>query len=297
MASAFSSNQTWRQTALLTGLTVCVGAILAVMTFLVLQAVTDWQAIALAGAILVAMLPNLALGLFLGHQLARHQRVLQLVRSARTKLRDSNRSLRHRALVDGMTGLPNRERFFQRMAAVQHKYANNMVMIVDADRFKNINDSFGHHVGDQALMHIVAVLKRMRRSQDCVGRIGGEEFAILLVDTSEAEGDVIAEMIRREIEKIIFSPFEGVRHSLTVSIGLSVFGDATDRAAAMRQADVALFEAKRKGRNCCIRYTPGMATKPRMPDAIPETPFAVSDLRAVRASRSGGGQLLQVKRN
>jgi diguanylate cyclase (GGDEF)-like protein len=179
------------------------------------------------------------------------------------ELQKVNQDLQHRASIDGLTGLANREHFIKLFDERRMNYHNNILMIVDADHFKNINDGYGHPVGDKALILLSSVFKRILRKNDLVGRIGGEEFGVLLPDTCHAEGEIIGEMIRHEIENTLFEPQEGVPHRMTVSIGLTGVSPHEERALPMRNADSALFEAKRRGRNQCVLYSPGMREKPR----------------------------------
>ncbi|GAA0466175.1 GGDEF domain-containing protein [Parasphingorhabdus litoris] len=179
------------------------------------------------------------------------------------ELQRVNKDLQHRASFDGLTGLANREHFIELFDQRRMKYQDNILMIVDADHFKNINDGYGHPVGDKALVLLAAVFKRILRKDDLVGRIGGEEFGVLLPDTCAAEGEIIGEMIRHEIENTLFEPHEGIPHRITVSIGLTGVSRHEERAFPMRNADSALFEAKRRGRNQCVLYKPGMREKPR----------------------------------
>ena len=185
------------------------------------------------------------------------------LKETQEELQQVNKDLQRRASIDGLTGLANREHFIKLFDERRMKSSRNVLMIVDADHFKNINDGYGHPVGDQALILLSSVFKRMLRRGDLVGRIGGEEFGVLLPDTSPAEGEIIGEMVRREIENVLFEPQEGVRHRMTVSIGLTSVSPNEERAFPMRNADSALFEAKRRGRNQCVLYTPGMREKPR----------------------------------
>lgn len=185
------------------------------------------------------------------------------LKEAQEDLQQVNKDLQRRASIDGLTGLANREHFIKLFDERRMKSSHNVLMIVDADHFKNINDGYGHPVGDQALILLSSVFKRILRKNDLVGRIGGEEFGVLLPDTSKAEGEIIGEMVRHEIENTLFEPQEGVPHRITVSIGLTAVMQHEERALPMRNADSALFEAKRRGRNQCVLYTPGMREKPR----------------------------------
>ena len=185
------------------------------------------------------------------------------LRETQRELRQVNSSLKQKANYDGMTGLPNREHFFKRIEGLRAECQNSVLLMIDVDHFKNINDSFGHPVGDEALILLAKVFRKILRKDDLVGRIGGEEFGILLPDTSEAEGQIIGEMIRHEIESTKFEPRQGIRHVITVSIGLTHAAPHHDRSHLMRNADTALFEAKRRGRNQVVLFEPGMRSKPR----------------------------------
>ncbi|QJB69547.1 GGDEF domain-containing protein [Parasphingorhabdus halotolerans] len=220
-----------------------------------------WGAMALA--ITVPWGISIPLSFYMSKQRRKVALVAMRLKEARQKLRDANKTLEHKASYDGLTGLFNREHFLAEFEQRRMASSANVLLIIDADHFKDINDGYGHPIGDKALILISTVFKRMLRKDDLVGRIGGEEFGILLPDTVEAEGEIIAEMIRHEIESIIFEPQKNVRHRMTVSIGITGVSPHHERALPMRNADTALFEAKRRGRNQCVLYKPGMRSKPR----------------------------------
>lgn len=151
---------------------------------------------------------------------------------------------------DHMTGLLNREGFLHQLEQCRERNDSHVVLIVDADHFKRINDRYGHSKGDEALMKIARALQYAVRRKDVVGRIGGEEFGILLVSVSLEEGMQMADLIRRQVQCIPWQPDASEAPGLTVSIG----GAAMDRSSAkvadvLRQADRCLYEAKRLGRN------------------------------------------------
>ena len=182
---------------------------------------------------------------------------------AQSKLRDANKALERRANFDGMTGLLSRDSFFHQLERLRMAEQPNVLMIVDVDHFKKINDNFGHPVGDQALILLGRVFRKTLRQQDLVGRIGGEEFGIFLPETSAPEGQIIGEIIRHEIENTIFQPFDNMRHVITVSIGVTDVAPHHQRASILGNADTALFTAKRRGRNQVVLFEPGMLAKPR----------------------------------
>lgn len=207
------------------------------------------------------------IGIPLGWYMAKQRKKLIVtanrLRETQDQLKQANKSLTYKANFDGMTGLPNREFFFDQLKGLEAARQDSVLMIIDVDHFKQINDSFGHPVGDRALTLLASVFRKILRRNDIVGRIGGEEFGILLPDASEAEGQIIGEMIRYEIENTVFEPHEGVRHVITVSIGISSALSPHDSSKLMRNADKALFEAKRTGRNKVMLFEPGMRSTPR----------------------------------
>ena len=162
-----------------------------------------------------------------------------------------------------MTGLLSRDSFFSQLDKKLVDEKTSVLMIVDVDHFKNINDNFGHPIGDQALVLLGKIFRKTLRENDLVGRIGGEEFGIFLPETSTAEGQIIGEIVRHEIENTIFEPYHNMRHVITVSIGMTDVAPRQQRAALMGNADTALFTAKRSGRNQVVLFEPGMRAKPR----------------------------------
>ena len=180
-----------------------------------------------------------------------------------SNLREANKALEQRANFDGMTGLLSRDSFFSQLDKMLVDEKASVLMIVDVDHFKNINDNFGHPIGDQALVLLGKIFRKTPRENDLVGRIGGEEFGIFLPETSTAEGQIIGEIVRHEIENTIFEPYHNMRHVITVSIGMTDVAPRQQRAALMGNADTALFTAKRSGRNQVVLFEPGMRAKPR----------------------------------
>jgi diguanylate cyclase (GGDEF)-like protein len=169
---------------------------------------------------------------------------------AHLDLNKAHERLAFNARHDQMTGLLNREGFLHQLEQHRERNDSHVVLIVDADHFKRINDRHGHAKGDEALLKIARALQYAVRRKDFVGRIGGEEFGILLVSVSVEEGMQMADLVRRQVQCIPWQPDAGDAAGLTVSIG----GAAMDRSRArvadvLRQADRCLYEAKRLGRN------------------------------------------------
>lgn len=165
----------------------------------------------------------------------------------------AERRVRELAITDELSGLANRRAFYaamEREAARQDRLdAPFSVLLMDIDRFKAINDSFGHPVGDEVIRRLAAVLRDHSRAADIPARIGGEEFALLLPDTPPAVADEIAERIRRAIADQTIQTSRGAI-TFTVSIGTSSNGLAGGSVEAMlTAADTALYASKNAGRN------------------------------------------------
>ncbi|RWD74067.1 GGDEF domain-containing protein [Mesorhizobium sp.] len=171
---------------------------------------------------------------------------------AHAQLAAAHRRLSEKASRDDMTGMLNRETFFAALDGSRRKSDRGALLIIDADHFKRINDSYGHLTGDEALLLIAGAIERGVRSGDVLGRIGGEEFAAFLVGASEREAKHVAERIRREVELIRFRPSDGRTVPLTVSIGGISCGEGATVSDLMRAADRRLYEAKNRGRNLSI---------------------------------------------
>jgi diguanylate cyclase (GGDEF)-like protein len=175
----------------------------------------------------------------------------QLAR-AHAELATAHTRLKEKSRRDQMTGMLNREAFFGSLDRSRRKTDRGALLIIDADHFKKINDSFGHLTGDRALLEIEAAIAREVRACDVLGRIGGEEFAAYLVGASDQEAVRVAERIRREVELIRFQPVEGCSVPLTVSIGGTICMYDAGVSDLMRAADKRLYEAKSRGRNTAV---------------------------------------------
>jgi diguanylate cyclase (GGDEF)-like protein len=161
-----------------------------------------------------------------------------------------------------MTGLNNRrylEEYIETLLAnVRRQQINLAIMMLDLDYFKMVNDTYGHDAGDTVLKALASVLKQSVRSSDMVIRYGGEEFLIVLQDTSGSDADQVAENIRATVEKIRVNIGGNVLQK-TISIGLADYPkDSATFWQAIKFADVALYRAKQTGRNRVVRFTPEM---------------------------------------
>ncbi|KOY14575.1 GGDEF domain-containing protein [Paenibacillus xylanivorans] len=169
--------------------------------------------------------------------------------------------LERRASTDHLTNLSNRRQFEKSLElelerAREYKQKLSL-LVIDIDRFKKVNDTFGHTSGDAVLKQLGQLLIQHARSADIVSRNGGEEFAILLLDCGHNQAMAIAESIRQSVEKYHFALPDGNTIRLTISIGVAVFPDHCDDRDDndfFEQADRALYEAKNTGRNrvCAI---------------------------------------------
>jgi diguanylate cyclase (GGDEF)-like protein len=163
---------------------------------------------------------------------------------------------------DFLTGLPNRallsDRLAQAIALVQRHRKRLAVLYMDLDNFKDINDSFGHSIGDQLLQSAAKRLEQCIRHSDTVSRQGGDEFVVLL---SEVESAQDAACVSEKLIKAMAKPhlFDGHELTVTLSIGISLFpDDAGDAEAILTNADIAMYHAKRVGGNSYKRFTPDM---------------------------------------
>lgn len=181
---------------------------------------------------------------------------LERLRSARDEigrlhgeLTSAHAALALRARHDGMTGLLNRESFFGEASRQSSREDAGALLVVDADHFKTINDRFGHPAGDAALLAISAAMKAVLRKGDLCGRIGGEEFAVYLPCTTEADARAIAERLRAAVAAFDFETQDGSKLALTVSIGGAPAGPGRSFEQVMTEADRLLYKAKRRGRD------------------------------------------------
>jgi len=169
------------------------------------------------------------------------------------KLHDAYREMERRASRDGMTGLANREAFFRALSTMPRKHDRGYLLMIDADRFKRINDEYGHDAGDHVIRAIAEAISRSIRAEDVGARIGGEEFAVILRDAELDEANLVAERIRTQIEGHRTRTAEGRQLAVTVSIGGAPVDMRSTQEQVMRLADKQLYKAKNHGRNMvCI---------------------------------------------
>ncbi len=179
-----------------------------------------------------------------------------------TELKMMEEAMRHEALHDPLTNLPNRVLFSDRvdMAIAKADREKTMValMFLDLDRFKGINDAFGHNVGDMLLQSAAGVLRGCLRDSDSVARLGGDEFTILLSSINHEEDAI---KVARKILSAVNQKWNLAGHSmhLTTSVGISIYpDDGLDSETLIRKADTAMYSAKAHGGNTFRLYAPFM---------------------------------------
>jgi diguanylate cyclase (GGDEF)-like protein len=179
-----------------------------------------------------------------------HQAALTIQRA---RLLDKARMFEQRAITDSLTGLHNRqqilelaEREFQRVRRFGHPLAT---LMVDVDNFKAVNDTLGHAAGDRVLESVATTCRDALRDIDLIGRYGGDEFMVLLVETELDEARNIAERLRQSVAQAPVRIDPGPV-SVTISVGIAILTeDSTNLAALLNNADVALYTAKKAGKN------------------------------------------------
>lgn len=164
------------------------------------------------------------------------------------QLEKANEKLAAQRHTDGLTGIANRSAFDKRLEeevdrARRHEQSLSLLMI-DVDRFKDYNDTFGHAAGDDVLKQVARVLDGIGRSSDFVARFGGEEFTVILPETALAGAVIMAERFRRGIANATWE-----HGAATISVGVAELIDGTFATELLKSADLALYAAKAAGRN------------------------------------------------
>jgi diguanylate cyclase (GGDEF)-like protein/PAS domain S-box-containing protein len=171
-----------------------------------------------------------------------------------TERKKLERELEHQARTDFLTGIPNRRYFLnladQELARARRYGRPFSMLMLDLDLFKNVNDHYGHRVGDLTLQKVVEVCGQMLREVDVVGRLGGEEFGIILPETDAEQALQVADRVRQAVAIASVALPKGGSVSITTSIGVATYSEAdTDVDAVLNRADRALYQAKRSGRD------------------------------------------------
>lgn len=187
--------------------------------------------------------------------------ILSLVAENQITREHSNDGLIRFAFTDFLTGLKTRGYFEQQLESEIKRSArtgqNLALLMVDIDFFKQLNDRYGHHIGDQVLRDVASLLLKDMREVDTVARYGGEEFVIILPETNHDGAKFVAQRLRRTVEHARFfaGSSDSVEH-LTISIGIAIFdGNPLLKRDLIEHADAALYAAKKKGRNRVLLYS------------------------------------------
>ena len=209
------------------------------------------------------------------HMVASLRRNREELSSANHALRETNEELHQISITDGLTGLYNRkhimELFAREKSRSQRTHHDLSVMMLDIDYFKKINDAYGHPVGDTVMCRLAETFMSSVRDCDYVGRYGGEEFMVILPDSTLENAAVTAERIRTNVGNLQFVE-DGQTFSVTVSIGIAGFPDHGENTESIvGHADSALYQAKAEGRNKVVTAEKenllGLATVHLLPSA------------------------------
>lgn len=210
--------------------------------------------------VLGQLIMNCRLHLRLEEQIAERTRQLAEALEEARILKDRFEAL---SFTDELTSLFNRRYFFsqaEKMLSAAFRYDQPLsVLALDLDHFKQINDNCGHAFGDRVLIDVAGILKRTIRESDLLARLGGEEFILLAPNTDQEEGMALAERIRVGVQEMVWED-HGSSFRISISIGLSCLKPQRDKQAVhidelVREADLALYEAKRSGRNRVAAYS------------------------------------------
>ena len=183
---------------------------------------------------------------------------------ARLQLEQRTAQLHHQALHDALTGLPNRalvlDRIEQMLVRDRRHQTTGAALFLDLDDFKNVNDTLGHGAGDRLLIAVAARLTSTLRDSETLGRMGGDEFVVLI---DGASLDVAPELVAQRLLDVMHQPFELDQESLPLTVNMSIGIASGDRGSAgelLRDADVALYQAKGAGKNRYEIFDPQMQT-------------------------------------
>jgi len=231
------------------------GSVLGVLT---------WKTRRPGHVLLTVILPLVALGIVLA--LVAAFNMLRRLKRASNELAAREASAIHQSKHDALSGLPNRVHFVERLQAFFEsgppeggvRGACAIAAYIDVDRFKDINDTLGHHAGDELIKAVAERLQARLRPEDFLARFGGDEFAILCAPSGSDGGAALG----RRVARAFASPFtiEGQQVRVTASVGIAVapvHGDNVDDV--MRHADIALYEAKAQGRDRAVHFSVDMA--------------------------------------
>jgi len=215
-----------------------------------------WQNRWIQGGGLAAVLVALLLGIrWREKSFSRIQLRLETAVADRTReLQEANRRLGQLAVTDELTGLPNRRSILHTVEAqisnARRKDKSLAVAMIDIDHFKQVNDRFGHEAGDGALMLVVKAMESVLRAPDFLGRLGGDEFLLIMPDTETRGGMRAGERLRESVEKAAEASGRDAWAEVRITIGIAELHENEDGVKSfLARADEALYAAKAAGRN------------------------------------------------
>ncbi len=181
------------------------------------------------------------------------------IKRLQDELEDKNRALERLSISDGLTGLFNHRHIHgllhEEFERVNRTGDSLTVAMFDLDRFKGVNDTYGHQAGDRVLQEFASILRENAREIDRLGRYGGEEFMVMLPETGVEDGAVFVERVRRDVGRHRFDVGKPEPLHLTVSAGVATYPNGVVTPEELvRRADEALYAAKAAGRDRVVRY-------------------------------------------
>jgi diguanylate cyclase (GGDEF)-like protein len=190
------------------------------------------------------------------HMVASLRRGREELSAVNHNLQKKNDELQQLSITDGLTGLYNRKHImdlFDLEITRSRRHDNGLVVLMlDIDHFKKVNDTYGHQVGDRVMQQVAELLDQAVRDCDHVGRYGGEEFLMVLPDINIQDAAVVAERVRQSVAKLQCGGKEEA-FSITISIGIAGYPtDGENAELLLSSADNALYQAKTDGRNCVV---------------------------------------------
>ena len=207
---------------------------------------------AVKDALLISVFVALPIAFYIQLQSLQLSKSNQALQRANDQLEQDHKNAMEQASLDAMTNVFNRVAFVREVEVRSQTASQGVMLMLDADNFKKINDKYGHAAGDLALKRFSEVMKSNTREQDIIGRLGGEEFGIYLPEADLERGHQVAERIRKNVELVVLTTAEGISFGLTISAGASFTADLTEVEKLMRLADACLYAAKDAGRNQVI---------------------------------------------
>lgn len=207
---------------------------------------------AVKDALLISVFVALPIAFYIQLQSLQLSKSNQALQRANEQLEQDHKNAMEQASLDAMTNVFNRVAFVREVEVRSQTASQGVMLMLDADNFKKINDKYGHAAGDLALKRFSEVMKSNTREQDIIGRLGGEEFGIYLPEADLERGHQVAERIRKNVELVVLTTAEGISFGLTISAGASFTADLTEVEKLMRLADACLYAAKDAGRNQVI---------------------------------------------